>query len=633
MIRRGGFEGSGFQESNSQGPSINMLTHTEDWEAWNSFGSDPHRRVLVGETSSAGMQTVQRIKRQNCGNNVPGHHNFICGSRDQIGSSFAVANGEADGTMSHSPRTMPAGFHGLADQGNRKVHDSNFQSGPIEVGSSSSSGFPSHVGSFLSSPGDSLHYRASGSVGSFTSSSYPQSCTGSRSSCKRKSSMDDVIGSVGSLTFRPFIERRESDFSRFTEEAGTSRADSRDSNMMYQSLRPRLSHHLQIGNNRFYGGHLNGPQELCQAPYVQNNRVSSDSFPSHIWMSGGTRSHERTMQPARSLHEFSPFNQGNASSAVAPWCGNVAVPVESVNHPNLHRDYSAGPTMGSHARNFSNGASIWMGVPPWMQNTYEPSSSVSSGLPYRESSSQGSHMAPVRHMHSRSVASSQPPPAPLTGHPSLYSQGLLPYPPASRAATGSIILGSQATPGNAYPSSEFLNRSAMPPPLLGSAESGRASPIHNFYGMPFQRFEILPAERGGGPPRLPSHEIYDHAFIYNGFDVYDQHLGLQQPDVDNMSYEELLALEERIGNVNTGLSGENICKCLKTSKYSTYDVTKSVVSQESEIKCSICQEEYMEGDEIGQLDCSHGYHTACIKQWLVLKNQCPICKAAALSLP
>ena len=39
----------------------------------------------------------------------------------------------------------------------------------------------------------------------------------------------------------------------------------------------------------------------------------------------------------------------------------------------------------------------------------------------------------------------------------------------------------------------------------------------------------------------------------------------------------------------------------------------------------------MEEDEVGRLDCGHGYHTSCIKQWLLLKNLCPICKASAYS--
>ncbi|XP_071916711.1 uncharacterized protein [Coffea arabica] len=112
---------------------------------------------------------------------------------------------------------------------------------------------------------------------------------------------------------------------------------------------------------------------------------------------------------------------------------------------------------------------------------------------------------------------------------------------------------------------------------------------------------------------------------------YDQHRDMRL-DIDNMSYEELLALEERMGTVSTALSEEAFAKCITKSMYqtATVDVEASGCSEdEADIKCSICQEEYAVGDEIGKLGCEHGYHVACIQQWLRLKNWCPICKASA----
>ncbi|XP_074586031.1 putative E3 ubiquitin-protein ligase HIP1 isoform X2 [Curcuma longa] len=98
-------------------------------------------------------------------------------------------------------------------------------------------------------------------------------------------------------------------------------------------------------------------------------------------------------------------------------------------------------------------------------------------------------------------------------------------------------------------------------------------------------------------------------------------------DVDNMSYEELLALGERIGSVNTGLSEEKILECLQQHKYV---IVASEPTGEVE-PCCICREEYIEGEELGQLDCGHDFHSLCIKKWLVIKNLCPICKTTALS--
>ena len=46
----------------------------------------------------------------------------------------------------------------------------------------------------------------------------------------------------------------------------------------------------------------------------------------------------------------------------------------------------------------------------------------------------------------------------------------------------------------------------------------------------------------------------------------------------------------------------------------------------------VFQEEYVEGDELGKLDCGHDFYSTCIKQWLSHKNLCPICKNTALNL-
>lgn len=98
-------------------------------------------------------------------------------------------------------------------------------------------------------------------------------------------------------------------------------------------------------------------------------------------------------------------------------------------------------------------------------------------------------------------------------------------------------------------------------------------------------------------------------------------------DIDNMRYEELLELEETIGNVNTGLSEDHIPSCLTVSARCS-----STPSQEdlSEAGCPICLEEYKDGDNLGIMKCRHAYHLSCIKDWLRRKNNCPICKTPAL---
>ncbi|KAJ1397378.1 Zinc finger, RING-type [Sesbania bispinosa] len=136
---------------------------------------------------------------------------------------------------------------------------------------------------------------------------------------------------------------------------------------------------------------------------------------------------------------------------------------------------------------------------------------------------------------------------------------------------------------------------------------------------------VLGLMRRGGNLRFEDVMILDQSVISGMADIHDRHRDMRL-DVDNMSYEELLALEERIGNVSTGLSEETILKLLKLKKYSI-----ETGSQLDAEPCCVCQEDYSDGDDIGTLDCGHDFHNNCIKQWLMHKNLCPICKTTGLS--
>ncbi|KAI9106199.1 hypothetical protein DFS34DRAFT_50562 [Phlyctochytrium arcticum] len=42
--------------------------------------------------------------------------------------------------------------------------------------------------------------------------------------------------------------------------------------------------------------------------------------------------------------------------------------------------------------------------------------------------------------------------------------------------------------------------------------------------------------------------------------------------------------------------------------------------------CSICQDEYSEGEEVIELPCKHLFHEPCIKSWLTVNGTCPVCR-------
>ncbi|KAJ0592691.1 putative transcription factor C2H2 family [Helianthus annuus] len=132
----------------------------------------------------------------------------------------------------------------------------------------------------------------------------------------------------------------------------------------------------------------------------------------------------------------------------------------------------------------------------------------------------------------------------------------------------------------------------------GSERRGRlVAEMHN----------VLDRIRRGEGLRFEDVMLLNQFVFYGLVDIHDRHRDMRL-DIDNMSYE---PLEERIGNVNTGLTEENIYKHLKQKTYA------SVAGETDAKPCCICQEEYKNGDDLGALGCGHEFHTGCIKQWLL----------------
>ncbi|XP_076930022.1 uncharacterized protein LOC143594644 [Bidens hawaiensis] len=101
-------------------------------------------------------------------------------------------------------------------------------------------------------------------------------------------------------------------------------------------------------------------------------------------------------------------------------------------------------------------------------------------------------------------------------------------------------------------------------------------------------------------------------------------------DIDHMSYEELVALGEQIGNAGSVLSKDFILGHLKMKRFTSSNPEDASSSDQNLNFCTICQMEYNDEERIGVLDCNHEYHVECIEKWLVEKNSCPVCKCTGL---
>ncbi|XP_027915474.1 E3 ubiquitin-protein ligase Arkadia-like [Vigna unguiculata] len=78
----------------------------------------------------------------------------------------------------------------------------------------------------------------------------------------------------------------------------------------------------------------------------------------------------------------------------------------------------------------------------------------------------------------------------------------------------------------------------------------------------------------------------------------------------------------------TGLSLETIMQFMEREIFLVVDGDDS---EETKEKCPVCLEEFCRGEDIGKLHlCVHKFHFDCIKEWLMQRNLCPVCRRTAL---
>ncbi|XP_057985264.1 uncharacterized protein LOC131170209 [Hevea brasiliensis] len=97
-------------------------------------------------------------------------------------------------------------------------------------------------------------------------------------------------------------------------------------------------------------------------------------------------------------------------------------------------------------------------------------------------------------------------------------------------------------------------------------------------------------------------------------------------EIEDEMTEEIEELEELMIEYRRGLAGAFIEAHMKQQLYEA-NVVGSPLKDE---KCCICQENYADGEDLWKLDCGHYFHFDSIKQWLIQKNNYPICKRKAL---
>ncbi|XP_053557051.1 E3 ubiquitin-protein ligase RNF165 isoform X2 [Bombina bombina] len=98
------------------------------------------------------------------------------------------------------------------------------------------------------------------------------------------------------------------------------------------------------------------------------------------------------------------------------------------------------------------------------------------------------------------------------------------------------------------------------------------------------------------------------------------------------SYEELLQLEDRLGNVTRGAVQNIIERCTFPHKYKKRiphdgkDSKEDEEESDTDEKCTICLSMLEDGEDVRRLPCMHLFHQVCVDQWLATSKKCPICR-------
>jgi len=90
-------------------------------------------------------------------------------------------------------------------------------------------------------------------------------------------------------------------------------------------------------------------------------------------------------------------------------------------------------------------------------------------------------------------------------------------------------------------------------------------------------------------------------------------------DDDSMSYEENVELQERVGSVTIGLPPETLAALPEIA-------FKKQADEGDGERCTVCLDDYEDGEIVLQLPCSHIFHGHCVPEWFKTQKTCPLCR-------
>lgn len=119
---------------------------------------------------------------------------------------------------------------------------------------------------------------------------------------------------------------------------------------------------------------------------------------------------------------------------------------------------------------------------------------------------------------------------------------------------------------------------------------------------------------------------------YTGLKIYQTRVLFNEvaaSTTDMLNHPTLVNIMLRIQEQSAGSTGLTESEMSKVEKLTIDDImSQNEIFKKRQKLCAICTETFVKSQVIFKLPvCEHLYHENCIKQWLVAKPQCPLCRA------
>ncbi|KAL2930087.1 putative E3 ubiquitin-protein ligase RHY1A, partial [Bienertia sinuspersici] len=150
--------------------------------------------------------------------------------------------------------------------------------------------------------------------------------------------------------------------------------------------------------------------------------------------------------------------------------------------------------------------------------------------------------------------------------------------------------------------------------LPGSVLLARERLVQRLRGIPEKHYKVFLATTSGQLMQIGKPAFQEKSQLLIQFKLNLEHISLHienlRQSLEGLTVEALSELQHEV--------------FLEQQNLVTHPVSKAST------ECSICLENFVEGNELINLPCGHRFHTSCLYPWLQTCGECPYCRSCIM---